>query len=56
MTVEHADGTTTIEDRPERIVTLGLQWTTVVALNTPTPMSIPHALDLVRPALEAAAA
>lgn len=28
---------------------------TVIALNTPTPLGIPHALDVIRPALEAAA-
>jgi hypothetical protein len=27
----------------------------VVGLNTPTPLSIPYSLDVVRPALEAAA-
>jgi len=33
-----------------------LDYADVVALNTPTPLSVPYALDLVRPALEAAAA
>jgi iron complex transport system substrate-binding protein len=32
-----------------------LDYADVVALNTPTPLSVPYALDLVRPALEAAA-
>jgi iron complex transport system substrate-binding protein len=28
---------------------------TAVGLNTPTPLSVPHSLDAIRPALEAAA-
>lgn len=42
-----------------RAVTSGavavLDYGDVVALNTPTPLSVPYALDLIRPALEAAA-
>lgn len=30
VTIEHADGSTTIDETPERIVTLGLQWTDAV--------------------------
>lgn len=33
-----------------------LDYSTAVALNTPTPRSVPYALDAIRPALEAAAA
>ena len=33
-----------------------MEFRDVVGLNTPTPISIPHVLDLIRPALEAAAA
>jgi iron complex transport system substrate-binding protein len=32
-----------------------LDYADVVALNTPTPLSVPYALDLIRPALDAAA-
>jgi iron complex transport system substrate-binding protein len=32
-----------------------LEYADVVGLNTPTPLSVPYALDLIRPALEAAA-
>ena len=32
-----------------------LDYAAVVGLNTPTPLSIPYSLDLIRPALEAAA-
>jgi iron complex transport system substrate-binding protein len=35
---------------------LEMDYAAAVALNTPTPLSIPYALDLLRPALEAAAA
>lgn len=34
---------------------LEMDYAAAVALNTPTPLSIPYALDLLRPALEAAA-
>jgi iron complex transport system substrate-binding protein len=33
-----------------------LELADVIGLNTPTPLSVPYALDLIRPALEAAAA
>lgn len=33
-----------------------LDYATITGLNTPSPLSIPHALDAIRPALEAAAA
>ena len=42
VALEHANGTTTLDARPDRIVTLGLQWTDVVLSFGVTPVGYQH--------------
>lgn len=39
VTIEHANGSTTVEERPERIVTLNVQWTDAVVAMGVTPLA-----------------